>query len=80
MSTTVTLDDDIAVLLKEELRGRDGTLNQTVNVLLREMLLARRVSKNLKPFEVRSRAMGRSGFDYDNIPALLEQIEGPSHR
>jgi len=24
MSTTVTLDDDIAVLLKEELRGRDG--------------------------------------------------------
>jgi len=81
MSTTVTLDDDVALMLEQELRVREGTLNQTVNKLLREILEARRVSKNLNRFEVHSRALEqRSGFDYNSIPALLEQIEGRAHR
>jgi Arc/MetJ family transcription regulator len=81
MRTTLTLDDDVAAKLKEELRRRGGTFKEAVNELLREGLQARRETKRLKQFQVRARAMGqRAGIHYDNIGDLLEQIEGPAHR
>jgi hypothetical protein len=81
MRTTLTLDDDVAAKLKEELRRRGGTFKEAVNELLREGLQARRETKRLKQFEVRARAMGqRPGINYDNIGDLLEQIEGSAHR
>jgi hypothetical protein len=35
-----------------------------------------------KPFKVQPRAMGgpTAGLSYDNVGALLEEIEGPRHR
>lgn len=81
MRTTITLDDDVAAKLEEELRRRGGTFKDAINELLREGLQARRETKKLKRFEVRARAMGqRAGIHYDNIGDMLEQIEGPSHR
>jgi Arc/MetJ family transcription regulator len=81
MRTTLTLDDDVAAKLEEELRRRAGTFNETVNELLREALQARRETERLPPFRVRARAMGqRAGIRYDNIGDLLEQIEGPARR
>jgi len=81
MRTTLTIDDDVADKLKAEVRKRGGTFKETVNELLREGIQARRISKKLKRFEVRPRAMGqRPGIHYDNIGELLEQLEGPAHR
>jgi len=46
MSTTVTLDDDVASKLEEEIRRRGGSLNQAVNDLLREGLQEQRTSSD----------------------------------
>jgi|GEM_PF-5799358 len=46
MSTTVTLDDNVASKLEEEIRRRGGSLNQAVNDLLREGLQEQRTSSD----------------------------------
>ena len=81
MRTTLTLDDDVAARIDEELRKRGGSLKDTVNDLLRAGFQARSETKKVKRFKARARSMGRrAGIDYDNIGDLLEQTEGSSHR
>ncbi len=81
MRTTLTLDDDVAARIDEELRKRGGTFKDTVNDLLRAGFQAQSETKKVKRFKARVRAMGRrAGMDYDNIGDLLEQTEGSSHR
>ena len=81
MRTTITLDDDVAAKLKEELRRRDGGMKELVNELLRLALSTRREIASSKPFKVRAKSMGlRPGINLDNIGELLDQIEGPLHK
>lgn len=81
MRTTLTLDDDVAAKLREELRHRDGGMKELVNELLRLALNARRQINKSKPFKVQAKSMGvRPGINLNNIGDLLEQIEGPSHK
>lgn len=81
MRTTLTLDDDVAAGIDEEMRKRGGTLKETVNELLRAGFQAQSETKKIKRFKTQARAMGgRAGIDYDNIGDLLEHIEGSSHR
>ena len=80
MRTTLTIDEDIAVLLKKEMRRSGEPLKQTVNRCLRTALTAA-APVQPKPFKVRARAMGLpQGMSYENIGELLDQIEGPQHR
>lgn len=79
--TTLTLDDDVAAKLQEELRKRGGHFKDLVNELLRLGLNVRRELASQKPFVVRARPLGQyPGLAYDNIGELLEQLEGPAHR
>lgn len=81
MRTTLTLDDDVAARISEEMRKRGGTLKETVNELLRAGFQAQSETKKVRRFKAQARAMGRrEGIDYDNIADLLEHIEGSSHR
>lgn len=81
MRTTITLDDDVAARIHEEMRERGATFKGTLNDLLREGLQYRTNAKRVQRFKARPRAMGsRIGIDYDNIGDLLEQTEGASHR
>ena len=81
MRTTLTLEDDVAARLKEEM-GRTGrSFKETVNEILREGLRSARTREPDRPFVVRARDLGsRPGVDFDNISELLEQGEGPFHR
>jgi len=80
MRTTLTLDEDIAAKLKEEMQRTGRPLKQIVNETLREAL-TRAPEKKLRPFRVRTRKLGHyPGLDYDNIGVLLEQVEGPFHK
>ena len=80
MRTTLTIDDDIARLVQEEVRRSGGSLKGTVNDLLRRGLTAGR-NPHRKRFVVTPRKMGLPpGLSYDSIPDLLEAIEGPYHR
>ncbi len=82
MRTTVTLDDDVAEKLREEMRRRRTTnFKETLNDVLRRGLLARRELAAAKPFRVRARRLGtRAGLNYDNVGELLEHLEGAGHK
>ena len=81
MRTTLTLDDDVAALVQEEVRRSGDSFKGTVNDLLRKGLTARRDPQPRKRFVVTPRKMGLPpGLSYDSIPELLDKIEGPYHR
>ena len=78
MRTTLTLDDDVAAKLKADMRKAGRSFRETVNYYLRLGLNTRRVTKPTKPFKVRARNLGKKpGLNYDDVWALIEQIEGP---
>jgi hypothetical protein len=80
MRTTLTLDEDVAARLQAEARRTGRPFKTVVNERLR-MALAHGVAvQKQKPFRVEARAMGGpAAGSYDNIGALLEDIEGVSH-
>ena len=81
MRTTLTIDDDIAKLVEQERRSSGESFKGTVNRLLRRGLTAEDRNAERRPFEVTPLFMGvRPGQNYDNIEALLEELEGPGHR
>lgn len=77
----MTLDDDVSVKLREESRRSGKPFKQIVNDCLRLGLSARQKAEITRPFRIKARPLGlRPGFSYDNVWALIEQIEGPYHR
>jgi hypothetical protein len=80
--TTLTLDDDVATRLQAEVRRSGKPFKVVVNEQLRASFALRRESAAVPRFEVKPFDMGPPlpGVDLDNIGALLEQLEGPSHR
>jgi hypothetical protein len=78
--TTLTLDDDVALLLEKESRRSGGSFKKVVNHFLRLGLMAGRRPPR-KPFAVTARKLGLPpGLSYDNVSQLLETLEGPAHR
>lgn len=81
MRTTLSIDDDIAVLLDQEVRRSGKPFKVVVNGLLSLGLAHSRQPQAARPFKVTPRAMGLgAGQSYDNVSALLEELEGPQHR
>ena len=81
MRTTLTLEDDVAKLVAQEVKRSGEPFKATVNRLLRAGLIASRQQLKPKPFKVKPIAMGlRPGLSYDSISTLLEEAEGPWHR
>jgi hypothetical protein len=79
--TTLSIDDDVAVLLEREVRRSGKPFKVVVNRLLSLGLAHSRQPKPVSVFKVRPRPMGLgAGQSYDNIAALLEQLEGPNHK
>ena len=83
MRTTLTIDDDIALKMKQKVRN-GATFKKVVNETLRHGLLyeEKLAAKPLKPFKIRgARNTGlRPGFNLDKTSELIEQLEGPLHR
>ena len=80
MRTTLTLDDDVAALVRQELRRSGASFKTTVNNLLRKGLASGN-GGSAKPFVVTPLPLGlREGLSYDKIEDLIEALEGPMHR
>lgn len=80
MRTTLSLDEDVAKLLRRELRRSGASLKATVNHLLRLGLMASG-SQQRKAFVVHPRRLGLpAGLSYDNVEDLIEALEGATHR
>ena len=80
MRTTVTLDDDVAHLLKGEMQCSGATFKQAVNHFLCLGLMASK-AQTRKQFVVTPRPLGlHPGLSYDNVEALIETLERPAHK
>lgn len=80
MRTTLSLDDDVASLLRQETRKSGSSFKEAVNHFLRLGLLAAK-RPTRKPFVVKPMNLGLPpGLTYDNVEQLLEAVEGPAHR
>jgi hypothetical protein len=80
--TTLTLDDDVAALLKKLLARRPGaSLKQIVNDALREGLrVLGRPSVPREPYRTRPWQLGGSLVgSLDNVEEVLSRTEGERH-
>jgi hypothetical protein len=78
--TTLSLDEDVAKLLRREIRRSGASLKAAVNHFLRLGLMASGKPER-KPFLVRPRPLGLpSGLSYDNVEDLIEAIESATHQ
>jgi len=81
MRTTITIDDDVAAKLDEEVRRGGASFKETVNRLLRLGLEAARRKPARRRFVVHARPLSaKPGVEFDNVAELIEQAEGPLHR
>ncbi len=79
MRTTLSLDEDVASLLRKEMRESGASLKVAVNRFLRLGLTA--APQRGRPFAVRPRRLGLPpGLSYDNVEELIESLEGLRHR
>ena len=80
--TTLTLDDDVAARLQAESRRTGRPLKVVVNEFLRAAMAQRKAVQSTAPFRVKPVDMGGPvpGRSYDDIGALLDQVEGADHR
>jgi hypothetical protein len=78
--TTLTLDDDVAKLLRAEIRRSGDSFKSVANRCLRLAFLKSSVVTP-KPFVVQPRSLGLPpGLDYDCVAELIESLEGISHK
>jgi hypothetical protein len=77
----LTLDADVAVKVRSQMRLSGRSLNETINRVLRAGFKAASKKKRLPRFKVRARDLGlRPGLNYDKPWVLLEQLEGPLYK
>jgi len=81
MRTTLTLDDDVAAILKRLARTRHARLKDLVNEALRRGLAAPVLPPAGEPFRTTSVALGRCRLGtVDNVADALAAAEGESFR
>ena len=81
MRTTLTIDEDIAVQIREIRRRRGHSLEQVINRLLREGLRSSRRTPDAKPFRTNPRRLSlRPGFDAVGFNQLVDELEAGEHR
>ena len=81
MRTTLSIDDDIASLLDQEVRRSGESFKGTVNRLLRLGLTVAHHPPDRKRFVVKPRRIVLpSGLNYDKTEEILEFLEGPAHK
>ncbi len=82
MRTTITLDDEVVLAIKRIQKKRpDATFKDVVNSLMKKGLAAEGEIRQV-PFKIRtdSEAKPIPGLNFDNVQALLSQIEGDDRK
>jgi hypothetical protein len=82
MRTTLTLDDDVAALLKRVVSKRKARFKDTVNEALRRGLdVLSKSAENRTPYRVRPWNLGGSRVgSLDNVEEVLSRAEGEAHK
>ena len=81
MRTTLTLDEDNAAKLRDEMKRTGRSLKATVNHCLRRGFESPGEDDLATRFVIEARPMGlRPGYDLDDIGGLLDLLDGEAHR
>ncbi len=81
MRTTLTLDDDVAVLLERVRQTESLTLKDAVNQALRRGLHEMASKPERQPFRTRTASLGRCLIgNLDNIGEVLAIAEGEDYK
>jgi hypothetical protein len=76
MRTTVTLDDDVATRVRQEMRRTGAGLKAVINRALRLGLGLAGKGPRPRRFQVRSHAFGvKPGVDLDRLNQLVDELE-----
>ena len=77
----MTLDEDVAAKLRDEMGRTGASMKHILNTTLRRGFESPREDELATPFEVKARPMGiRAGVDLDDISGLLDLLDGPGRR
>ena len=77
----MTLDDDVAAKLRDEMSRSQLSMKEVLNTILRRGLEAPRDEDLATPFSVDAQPMGlRDGIDLDDIGGLLDRLDGAGRR
>jgi hypothetical protein len=77
MRTTLTLEPDVAALVKRAMRERKAPLKQIVNDAIRAGLNADRGSEGAAPYTVKPLSVGKLLIkNLDNVWGVLDELEG----
>ena len=80
MRTTLSLDEDVAKLLRSEIRRSGTSLKAAVNHFLRLGLMQAGKPRRRR-FVVNPRSLGLpAGLSYDDVEELIETLEGAAHK
>jgi len=81
MRTTLTLDDEVVVGIRNLQKKRpDASFKQIVNDVIKKGLEAETGEKRPR-FKIRTfDAIPKPGLNFDNVQALLSQIEGDDRK
>jgi hypothetical protein len=82
MRTTLTLDDDVAALLRQVRADRKASLKEVVNEVLRQGLLQMAASpRTERSYRTPSLQIGRCLVDsIDNVAEVLALVEGEDYK
>jgi hypothetical protein len=81
MRTTLTLDEDVAVLLREEAERSRRPFKQVVNQAIRLGLRARSAGAARPAYRTRPHAFGfKPGVDLDRMNQLADELEATEFR
>ena len=79
MRTTVTLDEDVIVKLRDRMNTSGASFKQTINACLRQGLEWGTDEALERPFVVEPRPVGvRSDVDIDDNGGLIDLLDGPA--
>lgn len=84
MRTTLTIDEDVAVVIARRRKERETGLREEINHLLRVGLAhadeKERGDAERKPFRTRTFSSGKLLFPIDDVEAAIQHAEGPWHK
>ena len=76
MRTTLTLEPDVELLLKQEMQRTDGSMKSVINDALRKGLGARGKQPDQPPFKVEPFDLGvNPNLDYDRLNQYSDELE-----
>jgi hypothetical protein len=77
MRTTLTLDDDVVLTVKEEMKSGDGMSFKTaVNSLIRRARFVKNDARQIGEFRLKGRALrSREHVNFDCISKLIEELD-----